>query len=140
MIDVENYKRAIAWLRRSILQLEREPQDELALLDIRHRLQVTFNISEELLRRAYTAVATGDEIAVWVSGRELFRRADDEGLVLSNKRNWLEYGLLLEELDDNFLESASLRLTPDMLPLLQRFAGELDSFAVTLEGRFSCAE
>ena len=135
MIDIENYKRAIAWLRRGLLELQQEPKNDAVRLALLHRFEVTHNVSEALLRKGYVGLGT-DEQAPSVSLRELVRRAADEGIRLSSPKQWLEYGLLLEATKQTWIETASVDLTA-ILPILPGYASELDAFADSLKQRMA---
>lgn len=133
MIDIDNYKRAISWLRRSIVDLQNDPANRFAKLGLLHSFEVTYNIYEALLREVYASI-DDEEDAILISTRELIRCAADHGLVLSTPRQWMHYGLVIEDARVVCLASGieSFDLCPD---LLLNFADELDAFTHNLELR-----
>ncbi len=133
MIDIENYKRAIAWLRRSLNEHQQDPSNYALQLGILHRFEVTHNISEALLREAYIGLGV-DAQAPYVSIRALISRAREEGFILSSPMHWLRYALLLESTKLAWLENATVNLDP-VLPVLAHYAAELESFAESLQKR-----
>ena len=135
MIDIENYGRAIAWLRRSLIELRQEPESDIIRLGILHRFEVTHNISEALLREAYVSLDV-DEQAPILSLRELLRRASEEGIHLPAPARWLRYGLILESTKQGWIETATFDLEA-ILPILPRYADELDAFAKSLKQRMA---
>ena len=136
MIDIENYQRAIAWLRRSLNELQQEPEKFDAIrISILHRFEVTHNISEALLREAYVLLAV-DEQAGTISLRELLRRAAEEGIRLSSPTQWLQYAILLESTKQAWFETATVNIEA-ILPILPGYADELDAFAVALKKRMA---
>ena len=135
MIDIENYKRAIAWLRRSLNELQQEPENDATRLAILHRFEVTHNISEALLREAYVLLNV-DEQAPTISLRELLRRAAEEGIRLSTPKQWLQYGLILESTKQAWFETATVNLE-SVLPILSGYAEELDAFPEALKRRMA---
>ena len=132
MIDIENYKRATAWLRRSLNELQQEPENHTIRLGILHRFEVTHNISEALLREAYVLLDVDEQPNL--SLRELLSRAAEEGIRLSTPMQWLQYGIILESTKQAWFETATLNLET-ILPILPRYADELDAFAESLERR-----
>ena len=135
MIDIENYKRAIAWLRRSLNELQQEPGNQVVRLSILHRFEVTHSITEALLRQVYVLLGVDDQAAV-LSLRELVRRAREKGIRFTSPMQWLQYGLILECAQVKWLETAEADLAA-ILPILPRYAAELDAFAESLEQRMA---
>ena len=135
MIDIENYKRAIAWLRRGMIELQQEPDNDAVRLGILHRFEVTHNVSEGILREVYAALDV-DEQAPHISLREVLRRGAEEGLALSSPKQWLQYGLLLETTKDAWINTATVNLDA-IFPILPGYAEELDAFAMSLTQRMA---
>ena len=130
MIDLENYKRAIAWLRRGMLEIERAPDNSDVQLSILHRFEVTHNVTDAILREAYADLDV-DDMAATLSLRELIRRAAEDGLRLSTVSQWLHYAVLLESTKEAWMETLALNLG-QILPILPQYAAELDAFAASL--------
>ena len=135
MIDIENYKRAIAWLRRGLNELQQDPDNNGIQLSILHQFEVTHNISEALLREAYVLLGT-DEQAPYVSLRALLSRAAEDGIRLSSPTQWLQYALVLETAKQMWFDTATADFE-SILPLLPRFADELDAFAQSVQQRLA---
>lgn len=133
MIDIDNYNRAIGWLRRCLAEFRNNPTNRFMKLGLLHSVEVTYNISEALLREVYTSI-DDERGAILISTRELIRCAADYGLALSTPLQWMRYGVVIEEAREKCL--ASTDETFDLpIELLSIFADELDSFAHTLEHR-----
>ncbi len=133
MIDIENYKRAIAWLRRGLTELQQEPENKTVQLGVLHRFEVTHNVSEGHLREAYDALGV-DEQSPYISLREVIRRAAEEGISLSTPKQWLQYSLRLETTKEAWLATADVNLEA-LLPILPQYCDELDAFAEKLKAR-----
>jgi hypothetical protein len=133
MMDIENYKQAIAWLRGNLAELQSTPGDPCVQLAVLHSFEVTYNLSEAILREAYVALGT-DEYAAYVSLRELIWRASEDGIRLSSRKHWMRYGLALETMTEGFSLSADSSIA-DAGELLSRFADELESFANCVQRR-----
>lgn len=133
MIDTENYKAAIAWLRHNLAALQAAPDDPAVQFALLQSFEVTYNLSEAILRQAYVSLGI-DDYAAHVSLRELIWRASEEGLVLSCRKDWLHYGLALETMSESINLSVPEN-SIDSVQLLSRFAEELDKFARCLERR-----
>ena len=129
MTTFENYKRAVVWMRRNLTELAKMPEHKLIQDAVLQSFEVTFNISEEILRRAY--VSSGeDEAAAYLSVRELIYRANAS---FPCNMHWLEYGLALESAHKQYLETADVNLGQEMQVLLVRYTEELERFALSLE-------
>ena len=135
MIDIENYKRAIAWLRRSLNELQQDPENHAIQLSILHRFEVTHNISEALLREAYVLLGT-DQQAPYISLRAILSRAAEDGIRLSSPTQWLQYALVLEAAKQAWFETATVNVE-FILPLFPRYADELDAFAQSVQQRLA---
>ena len=109
MIDIDNYKRAIQWLHRDLVHVQQGMSEKSVEMGVLHAFEVTHNVSEAILREAYVALGV-DEQAPYLSTRELFRRAAEEGIRLSTPKRWLEYSLILESIKEAWLQSATLNL------------------------------
>ena len=133
MIDIDNYKHAIEWLRSGLAEWNRERQNSAVRLSVLQSFAVTYNISESILRQAYVSLDI-EENAAYLSTRELIRRAAEEGLMLSSSKEWMRYGLALES-----MREASISWSDDglenMLPVLSPFVLDLEAFALCLEQR-----
>jgi hypothetical protein len=133
MIDIDNYKRAIAWLRSGLAGFQNHPENSSVRLGLLHSFEVTYNVSESLLRELYASI-DDEQGAMLVSARELIRCAADYGLVLSTPLNWMQYGVIIEEAREKCLTSGDE--TFDLpIHLLSGFADELESFAHKIEHR-----
>ena len=135
MIDIENYKRAIAWLRRGLIELQQEPDNVTVQIGIVHRFEVTHNVTEAILREAYFDLGV-DEQAPYISIRAQISRAREEGLVLPTPTQWLKYALILESTKETWLNTAAMNLDT-ILPILPSFAAELDAFAQSLQRKMA---
>ncbi len=135
MIDINNYKRAIQWLRRGLTQLEREPENPAFQLSVLQSFEVTYNLSESLLRQAHVALSDNKD-AAYLSTRELLRQAGEDGLVLSSPRQWLHYGLVLESMREACMFALEANVEQPS-QLVSRFAQDLESFAMNLEKRLA---
>lgn len=135
MIDIDNYKRAIQWLRRGLAELDRKPDDSIVQASVLQSFEVTYNLSESLLRQAYVSFDEDPE-AAHLSARELIWRANGEGFVFPSCKQWLEYGLALESMREAMMLSQPQSIE-DVPQLLCRFAQELDSFERSLEKRLA---
>lgn len=135
MIDIENYKRAIVWLRRGLNELQQEPENDAVGFDVLHRFEVTHNVSEAILREAYDSLAV-DEQAPYISVRALLSRSAEEGFIVPSARQWLQYALLLETTKEAWFGTAKVNLEA-ILPVLPRYADELDAFAGSLQKRMA---
>ncbi len=135
MIDIDNYKRAIRWLRRGLAELDRQPGDPTVQASVLQSFEVTQNLSESALRQAYVSLGK-DREATYLSVRELIWRASEEGIVFPSCKQWLEYGLALESMREAMMLSLpqSIENAPQ---LLSRFAQDLESFAHCLEKRLA---
>lgn len=134
MIDIVSYKRAIARLRQTLIDLSDVSQDKVMQLSILHQFEVLVNVSEGIVRTEYLALGL-DEYAATLSTRELLRRAEMEGLALSTKLHWAEYCVALERANEQYMRMADVDLPKEMLLLLPRFVGELNEFATAVEHR-----
>ena len=132
MIDIENYGRSIAWMTRNLIALERSPDDKFIHDAVMQSFEVTFNITEEVLRKAFVAF-DNDKAARYLSFREIVRLANDEGLGFTSNLHWLEYGTALETIRERFLETADLNIHAEFRSLLTRYVDELASFKSVLE-------
>ena len=130
MIDIDNYKRAIQWLERAVAELALEPNNEAVHDSVLLSFEVTYNVSETVLREALSEVAASLNTAK-LSSRELMRYANDEGLFFSSGESWLRYGIALECANnthgDSFLEY--------VVPVLPQYLRELNAFFDRLEER-----
>ena len=133
MMNIDNYKQAIAWLHGNLAELQITPEDPCVQLAVLQSFEVTYNLSEAILREAYVALGT-DEYAAYLSLRELIWRASEDGLRLSSRRNWMQYGLVLETMREGFSLSADSSIA-DAGEFLSRFADELESFANCIQRR-----
>ena len=133
MIDIDNYKRAIEWLKRGVGELSADPANLAVRLGVLQSFEVTYNISESLLRQAFASLGDQED-ATFISTREVILRAAHEGLALSTARQWMHYGFVLESVRESCMYSTeeSLDIAPE---LLSTFAEELESFAHCLEAR-----
>ncbi|WP_419804779.1 nucleotidyltransferase substrate binding protein [Terriglobus sp.] len=134
MIDIDNYGRSVAWMKRNLIALEQSPEDKALHYAVLQSFEVTFNLSEEVLRRAFIALET-EEGAAYLSFREVIYRANDEGLVFTTIRHWLEYGSTLEAIKETFFESAALDIGVALRSLLTRYVEELERFTSALKGK-----
>ncbi len=132
MIDIANYKQALAWLRRAMAEQELQPDDQILRDNVWHSFEVTYNVSESTLRHALAQI-TGEDTLAFVSSREVMRCAAEEGIYLSSGKQWLRYGIALEQTDESLGDTFS----KDILPLLPQFAANLEAFAIRLEGRLA---
>ena len=130
MIDLENYQLAIQWLERGIAEQTRKPDDETVRDSITLSFEVTYNLSERILRQALSEFA-GDPSIVFVSSRELMRYAVDEGLPLSSAENWLRYGIALEQVN----KTQGGAFSESLVSLLPNYITELQAFSQRLENR-----
>lgn len=133
MMDIDNYKGAVAWLRRNLAEFQTRPSDPVLQYALLQSFEVTHNLSEAILREAYVSLGT-DKYAPYISLRELIWRAGEDGFVLSSRKDWLQYGLALETMKEN------LCLTADsdagaVAQLISRFADELEFFTRCLDKR-----
>ena len=136
MIDIANYKRSIEWLKRG-MEAQAQAQEPLSSLmrdGLAHSCEVTYNISESILRQAL-AELTQDEVIPLLSSRELMRYAAAEGLALTSSTTWLRYGLALEQ-NHEVLGAA---FSETLEPILSEYACQLEAFAKRLEGRLGRA-
>jgi hypothetical protein len=132
MIDLENYRRAVQWLERTMSEQANQPDSKLLRDAMSHAFQVTYNVTERILREALVQLSD-DPLIPGLNSGELMRFASDEGLYLSSPTAWLRYGLAIElekeSLGDSFPETT--------LPLLTQYLRELQGFASRLEGRLT---
>jgi hypothetical protein len=133
MIDIDNYKRAIEWLRRGISELNNDPASPTLRLGILHSFEVTYNLSESILRQAYVSLGS-EENAAYISARELILHASDEGLVLSSPKRWMHYGFVLESMREACMDSVDETVVMSQ-ELLLEFAQELEAFAHSMKTR-----
>lgn len=133
MMNIDDYKQAIAWLRKNLAELERNPDDPSVQYAVLHTFEVTHNLSEAVLREAYVSLGV-DEYAAYLSLRELIYRASEEGMVLSSSKAWLEHGLALERMREAFCLCAQ-ESAVDAMQRLSQYADELELFARSVEGR-----
>jgi hypothetical protein len=133
MIDIDNFTRAIQWLRRGLADARREPDNPSVQLSLLQSFEVTYNLSETILRHAY-AELSDDEDALFISTRELLWRAGEEGIALSTRKQWMQYGLALESMREACMSPDGLSVQ-DSYKLLAEFSQELESFAGVLRGR-----
>ncbi len=136
MIDIDNYRRSIAWMKRNLLALEQSPDDKIIQDATLQSFEVTFNLSEETLRKAVRSLET-DDASTYLSFREVIYRADDEGLGFTANKHWLEYGLALESIRETFFVNAELEIDATCRLLLTRYVKELESFAIVLERKLA---
>lgn len=137
MIDVENYNRAIQWLQRSLAELSHTPDNPVVQLGALHCIEVTYNISERILREVYVLLGN-DEQTPYISARELVRRAGEDGLVLSTPKQWMQYGFALEAMRETCM--LSLAASPEELANLgAQLIEELRSFARCLDVRLAAS-
>jgi hypothetical protein len=133
MIDIDNYRRAIEWLRRGIPELSANPTSLAIRLGVLQSFEVTYNISEGLLREAFASL-DDQEDANFLSTREVILRAAHDGLRLSSAKRWMHYGFVIESMRESCMHETEE--TYDLEPeLLLTFADELESFAHCLEAR-----
>lgn len=130
MIDIANYKRSIAWLKRGIADQSAEPSNRIFSDGLTQSAGVTYNLTEIVLRQALAGFSE-EAVIPFLSSRELMRYADDEGLHLASPEAWLRYGIALEQANATQGDSFSVSL----LPLLPEYAEQLEGFAERLEGR-----
>jgi hypothetical protein len=130
MIDIENYKRAIQWLERGIAEQTNKPNDETVQDSVMLSFEVTYNLSESILRQALNELMEGQSLA-YLSSRELMHYASDEGLALSSAENWLRYGIALEETNRTQGEEFLAHLAP----LVPQYVKDLEAFSHRLERR-----
>jgi hypothetical protein len=135
MMDIENYKGAVAWLRSNLEYLRKSPSDPVVQFALLQSFEVTHNLSEAVLREMYVSLGV-DEFADYLSLRELIWRAGEEGIVLSCRKDWMEYGSALERMRDTLSLSANGTIA-DADKLLSRFADDLESFARCVERRLA---
>lgn len=132
MIDLENYKRAIQWLKRGTEEHSRLPDSKIMRDALWHCVEVTYNVTERNLREALVQLSD-DPLIPGLSSAELMRFAADEGLALSSPLTWLEYGLALER----STESIGATFNSAVLPLVPQYTRDLESFANRLEKRLT---
>lgn len=136
MIDIDNYGRSIAWMKRNLFALEQSPDDKIFQDATLQSFEVTFNLSEEVLRRALVSLEA-DDASTFLSFREVTCRADDEGIGFTSNKHWLEYGTALESIREKFFVAAELDIDVTFRSLLTRYIAELESFAVALERKLA---
>ena len=136
MIDIDNYRRSIAWMKRNLLALEQSPDDKIIQDATLQSFEVTFNLSEEVLRNAFLSLRM-DREAAYLSFREVIYRADDEGVGFTSNKHWLEYGMALESIRATFFVAAELNLDAAFRSLLTRYVAELESFTIALERKLA---
>ena len=134
MIEIDNYKRSLEWLQRSIDRLQSHIDDPVSRLSALKSFEVVFNTSEEMLRRAFDEVG-GDKLSPYLSVRELIYRAADEGLKFPLNKHWLEYSTALETVLERFSSTADVHLGTELPGMLLRLVTELHVFAVSVEQR-----
>ena len=133
MIDIDNYKRAIEWLRRGIPELSANPKSLAIRLGVLQSFEVTYNVSEGLLREAFASL-DDQEDGPYISTRDVILRAAHDGLRLSTAKQWMHYGFVIESMRESCMHETEE--TFDVEPeLLSTFADELESFAHCLEAR-----
>ena len=132
MIDLAEYKGAVAWLKRRLAVEASDPAYESVWEGQLLSFEVTYNLSESILRRALSQLS-GEESLAQLSSRELMRYAIDEGLTLTSSEAWLRYGLALEQANETLGES----FTECLLPLIPQFVEEVEAFTMRLEGRLA---
>lgn len=132
MIDLENYKRAIQWLKRGTEEHSRLPDSNIVRDALWHCVEVTYNVTERNLREALVQFSD-DPLIPGLSSAELMRFAADEGLTLSAPLTWLQYGLALER----STESVGEAFNSTVLPLVPQYIQDLESFATRLERRLA---
>lgn len=130
MIDITQYKRAVQWLERRMAEQARGPDDEVSRFALLQSFEVTYNVTETILRQALSQLSDDPNISQ-LSSRELMRYAVDEGLPLVSAESWLQYGLALERANATFGEAFS----ECVLPLLPQYAQDIQIFATRLEER-----
>lgn len=130
MIDIDNYKRCVAWLTRCMDEHAADPESRMQRDGLLHAAEVSYNVTESTLRHALDEL-TGEETFAFVSSRELMRLAAEEGLKVSSREAWLRYGLAIEGANQSLGES----LPTTLLPMLPQFAGEFQAFSKRLEQR-----
>jgi hypothetical protein len=133
MMNIDNYKGAVAWLRRSLAEFQTRSGDPMVQYALLQSFEVTHNLSEAILREAYVSLDI-DEYAPYISLRELIWRAGEEGIVLCSRKDWLQYGLALETMREELDLTAGSDVGA-VAQLISRFADELDSFARCLDKR-----
>ena len=132
MIDLENYKRAVLWLERTMSEQASQPDSKLLRTALSHTFKVTYNVTERVLREALLQLSD-DPLIPGLGSGELMRFASDEGLYLTSPIAWLKYGLAIE-LDKETLRASFIE---NALPHLPQYLDELQSFASRLEGRLT---
>jgi hypothetical protein len=132
-MDIDNYKGAVAWLRLSLAEFQKQPDDPMVQFALLQSFEVTHNLSEAILRGAYVSLGI-DEHAPYISLRELIWRAGEEGFVLSSRKDWLQYGLALETMKENLCLTAGSD-PGAVAQLISRFADELETFTRCLDKR-----
>ena len=135
MMDIQNYKGVVAWLRSNLAEFRTRPEDPVVHYALLQSFEVTHNLSEAVLREAYVLRGT-DEYAPYLSLRELIWRASEEGIVLSSRKDWLQYGIALESMKEALSLSAT-RSAAEVDQLLSRFADDLETFVHCLERRLA---
>ena len=133
MMDLNNYKGAVTWLRGNLAEFQARPSDPTVQFALLQSFEVTHNLSEAILRGAYVSLGV-DEYAPYLSLRELIWRAGEEGFVLSTRKDWLQYGLALETMREALNLSATGGIG-DAAQLLSRFADDLEVFSRCLDRR-----
>ena len=130
MIDIENYKHAIQWLERGIAEQTNKPNDETVQDSVMLSFEVTYNLSESILRQALDELVEGQRTA-HLSSRELMRYASDEGLALSSAKDWLRYGMALEQTN----RTQGGEFLAQLAPLIPQYVKDLEAFSQRLERR-----
>ena len=136
MIDIDNFRRAIQWLRRGLAEVQHEPVNPVVQLSLLQSFEVTYNLAEELLRQVCVESVLGPD-AAFLSTRELIWRASEEGLVFATRKEWAQYGLALESMRDACMLSTG-ESVKESFQLFSQFAQLLDSFADSLQERLAC--
>ncbi len=134
MIDIDNYKRAIQWLKRGTEEHSLRPESRIVRDALWQCVTVTYNVTERTLREALVQLSD-DPLMPSLSSAELMRFAADEGLTLSSPSTWLEYGLALERSTESIGET----FNSTVLPLVPQYTQELEAFATRLEKRLANA-
>jgi len=130
MIDIENYKHAIQWLERGIAEQTNKPNDETGQDSVMLSFEVTYNLSESILRQALDELVE-DQSPTLLSSRELMRYASDEGIPVSSAEDWLRYGIALEQTN----RTQGKEFLAHLAPLVPQYVRELEAFSQRLEQR-----
>lgn len=130
MIELDNYKRAIQWLKQHADAYSREPENAMYRDGLVHSFETLYTVTETRLRHALTEL-TGDSAVAQLSSRELMRYAEEEGLYLTSAQSWLEYGIAIERANESLCDATSEIIAP----IIPRYLDELEKFSELLSKR-----